>query len=88
MLGILCFLVNAAVSLYIWIIIIAVLLTFVQPNPFNPAVQFIRKATEPLFYYTRKYLSFLTYSGIDFSPIVVVFALQFIPKIICSIFWM
>ncbi len=86
MLGFLCTILNLAVSIYIWILIIAVLMTFFQPNPYNPAVQFIYRVTEPVFSYTRKYLPFLVVNGIDFSPIVVILLLQFIPQIICSIF--
>jgi len=87
MLGFLCSLLNIAVSIYVWIVIIAVLMTYFQPNPYNPAVQLIYRVTEPLFRYARRYLSFLIVSGIDFSPIVIILILQLIPQLICSIFW-
>jgi len=87
MLTLFCFLINAAVSIYVWIVIIAVLMTYFQPNPYNPAVQFIYRVTEPLFSSARKYLSFLIISGIDFSPIAIILILQFIPQIICSVLW-
>jgi len=85
MLDLFCFLLNTAVSIYIWILIIAMLMTFFQPNQYNPAVQFIYRVTEPLFSYSRRYLSFLTISGIDFSPIVIILVLQMIPRFICSV---
>jgi YggT family protein len=87
MLGLFCFLLNGAVSIYVWIVIIAVLMTYFQPNPYNPAVQFIYRVTEPLFGYARKYLSFLIISGIDFSPVAIILLLQFIPQLICSALW-
>ena len=87
MLGLFCFLLNGAVSIYVWIVIIAVLMTYFQPNPYNPAVQFIYRATEPLFRYARKYLSFLIISGVDFSPVAIILLLQFIPQLICSALW-
>jgi len=86
MIGLFCFLVNAAVSIYIWILIIAVLMTYFQPNRYNPAVQFIWRATEPVLGYARRYLPFLIISGMDFTPIAIIFVLQFIPQIICSLF--
>ncbi len=66
------------INIYIWIIIIAALLSFVNPDPYNPIVQFIRKATEPLFSFIRQKLPFVVVSGIDLSPIVVIFALNII----------
>ena len=86
MIGLFCFLLNAAVSIYIWILIIAVLMTYFQPNRYNPAVQFIFRVTEPVFAYARKYLPFLIISGMDFSPIAIILILQFIPQILCSVF--
>jgi YggT family protein len=82
--SLLCFIIHNIVNLYIWIIIIASLMTFFQPNPYNPAVQFIYRVTEPLFAFARQYLPFLVISGIDLSPIVIIVGLQFIPQILCS----
>ncbi len=86
MIGLFCFLLNAVVSIYIWILIIAVLMTYFQPNPYNQAVQMIYRLTEPVFAKARKYLPFLIISGMDFSPIAIILVLQFVPQIICSIF--
>jgi len=87
MMSILCFLFSSVVSIYIWILIIAVVLTYVQPNQNNQAVQFIYQVTDPVFVFTKKYLQFMVISGIDFSPIVIIFLLQYLPKILCSIIW-
>ena len=86
MLGLFCFLLNAAVSIYIWIVIIAVLMTYFQPNPHNQAVQVIYRLTEPLFRMARRYLSFLIISGMDFTPIAIILVLQFIPQLLCGSF--
>ncbi len=83
--NLLCYAIHTAVSIYIWIIIIASLMTFFQPNRYNPAVQFIYRVTEPVFAFARQYLPFLVISGIDLSPIVIILGLQFIPQILCSI---
>ena len=84
MIGLFCFLLNAAVSIYIWILIIAMLMTYFQTNPYNQAIQMIWRITEPVFRISRKYLPFLIISGIDFSPIAIILVLQFIPQLLCS----
>ncbi len=87
MIGLFCFLLNAVVSIYIWILIIAVLMTYFQPNPYNQGVQIIHRLTEPVFVKARKYLPFLIISGMDFTPVAVILALQFVPQLVCSVLW-
>ena len=45
--------------LYWWIVIIAVLLTWVNPDPYNPIVRFLRSVTEPVFYRVRRAMPFV-----------------------------
>ena len=71
--------------LYIWIIIIASFLSFVRPDPYNPVVQILTRLTEPVFAFIRKKLPFVVTSGIDLSPLVIIFGLQFIDIIIRNI---
>ena len=61
---------------YRWIVVIAVLLTWVNPDPYNSIVRFLRGVTEPVFYQVRRRLPFVVISGIDLSPIVVLFAVE------------
>lgn len=61
---------------YIMLIIVAVILSYVQVNPYNPIVQIIRRLTEPPLKFVREKLPFVVIGGIDLSPIVVIFALQ------------
>ena len=35
-------------TLYIWIVIASALISWVNPDPYNPIVRFLRNATEPL----------------------------------------
>ena len=69
-------------TLYIWIIIIASFLSFVRPDPYNPVVQILTRLTEPVFAFIRKKLPFVVISGIDLSPLVIIFGLQFVDIII------
>jgi len=73
------------INIYIWIIIIAALLSFVNPDPYNQLVQIIRKLTEPAFSFVRRKMPFVVVSGIDLSPIVVIFALNLIEAILLSL---
>ncbi len=78
-------LIRSIATLYIWIIIIASFLSFVRPDPNNPIVQVLYRLTEPVFAFIRKKLPFVVMSGIDLSPLVIIFGLQFIDIIIRNI---
>jgi len=69
---------HTVINLYIWIIIIASLLSFVNPDPYNPIVQALHRLTEPVLQFVREKMPFVLFSGIDLSPLVIIFSLQFI----------
>jgi len=71
-------LLHTAITIYIWIIIIAALLSFIRPDPHNQIVQIIYRLTEPAFDFVRRKLPFVVFSGIDLSPIVILLGLQFL----------
>jgi len=75
----------ALIQIYIWIIIIAALMSFVNPAPYNQIVQAIRKLTEPAFSFVRKKMPFVVVSGIDLSPIVIIFVLNLLISILYSL---
>ncbi len=63
-------------TLYMWIIIIRVLLSWVNPDPYNPIVQFLYRITEPVLYPIRRRLPYL--GGLDVSPIIVIMIIMFL----------
>jgi len=69
---------NSLLTLYFWILLIAAVLSWVNPDPNNPIVRFLRAVTDPLLYRVRRALPFLYTSGIDFSPLLVMLAIQFV----------
>ena len=71
-------LLHTIINVYIWIIIISALMSFIRPDPYNQIVQAIYKLTEPLFTFVRKTFPFVVISGIDLSPVVILLSLQFI----------
>jgi len=64
------------ISVYIWVVIIAALLSWVNPDPYNPVVRFLRGATDPVLYRIRRFLP--VFGGIDFSPFVLILILYFL----------
>jgi len=65
-------------TLYLWIIIIAALLTWVNPDPRNPIVRFLYAVTEPALAQIRRRLPFVYAGGIDLSPIVLIAGILFV----------
>ncbi len=63
-----------ALSILSWLIIIRSVLSWVNPDPYNPIVQFLYKTTEPILELFRKMIPIYNI-GLDISPI---FALIFI----------
>ena len=64
-------------SIYMWIVIIGALLSWVNPDPYNPIVRFLRGVTYPVFTWIRRRLPLMV-GGIDFSPILVIAAIVFL----------
>ena len=68
---------------YMWIIIIRALLSWVNPDPWNPIVQFLIRVTEPVLAPLRRRLPTWRV-GIDFSPLVAILAIIFIQRFVVS----
>lgn len=68
---------SMVINIYIWVVIIAALITWVRPDPYNPIVQILYKLTEPLYNKIRKVMPTLI-GGVDIAPILVILALKFI----------
>ena len=68
---------------YMWIIIARAVLSWVNPDPYNPIVRFIHNVTEPVLYRIRTKIP-VNYGGIDFSPIVVILAVIFLQNFLVN----
>ena len=71
-----------ALFAYMWIIIARAIISWVNPDPYNPIVQFLYKATEPLLYKIRKLLPNM--GGIDISPIIALVAIMFLQRFLVA----
>ena len=63
--------------IYMWIIVARAVLSWVNPDPYNPIVRFLHNVTEPVLGPIRSRISFVL-GGLDISPIVVFIAIIFL----------
>ena len=82
-LGALATVLNYALIFYMWVVIARAVLSWVSPDPYNPIVRFIHNVTEPVLYPVRRWLPF-GHTGIDFSPLVVLFVIIFLQRFLVS----
>ncbi len=73
----LAYLVNVALTVMYWLILIRALMSWVSPDPFNPIVQFLHRMTEPLLEPIRRLLPSMS---IDLSPVVAFFGIIFLKQ--------
>lgn len=69
--------INIALTLYMWAFIISALLTWVNPDPYNPIVRFLYNITEPVLARVRQLIP-LQFGGIDLTPMVVILGIIFL----------
>jgi YggT family protein len=62
---------------YFWVIIARAVISWVNPDPFNPIVRFLHRVTEPVLRPIRRRLPTFQ-MGLDLSPMVVILAIYFL----------
>ena len=68
---------NVGLTIYMWIIIGRAVISWVNPDPYNPIVRFLNNVTEPVLYRIRRLIPF-SFGGIDFSPLVALLGILFL----------
>jgi YggT family protein len=68
---------DVALTIYMWVIVIRTVLSWVNPDPYNPIVRIIYQFTEPVMAPIRRLIP-LRGMGIDFSPIVILLLIIFL----------
>lgn len=68
---------DMVLSLYIWIFIIRALISWVNPDPYNPIVQILNRLTEPVLYRIRRLIP-MSGTGIDFTPMIAILIIIFL----------
>ena len=73
---------NTALTIYMYIVIARALISWVNPDPYNPIVNFLYRATDPLLSRIRRKLPPM--GGLDLSPIIVLLAILFIQRFLVT----
>ncbi|WP_457642328.1 YggT family protein [Persephonella sp.] len=68
---------DIALTVYMWIVIISALITWINPDPYNPIVRFLRGVTEPVYRKIRKLIP-TYFGGIDIAPFIVILIIIFL----------
>ena len=66
-----------ALTAYMWVVIIRAVLSWVNPDPYNPIVRGIASITDPVLSWLRRRFPLMA-GSIDFSPLVVIFVIYFL----------
>ena len=71
---------DMVLTIYLYMIVIRALLSWVNPDPHNPIVRFLRSATDPVLWRAQRLMlrAGLNMGGIDLSPILVIVAIFFL----------
>ncbi len=78
-------LVNAVswlLGIYSLIVLAACVISWVNPDPYNPIVRTLKTLTEPVLWRIRKLLPFTYMNGIDFSPLVLLLAIELFRRVV------
>jgi YggT family protein len=76
----------AILSVIQWIVIIAAVISWVNPDPRNPIVQFLYRTTEPMLRPFRRILPPRRTGGIDFSPLLLLMVILFVKVFLSRLF--
>lgn len=71
--------IDMGLTLYMWLIIGRAVVSWVNPDPYNPIVNFLQRATEPVLAPVRRWIP-MGGLGIDISPVIVIMAIYFLQQ--------
>jgi len=77
-------LVDLVLVAYMWIIIARALISWVNPDPYNPVVRFLHSVTEPVLRPVRRRLPMMQ-MGLDLSPMIVLLAIYFLKEFLVPV---
>ena len=72
-----------ALSLYILVVVVSAIITWVNPDPRNNVVQFLRRVTEPAYARVRSVLP-TYFGGIDLAPMILILLIVFIQQVVIA----
>jgi YggT family protein len=75
-------LINFVLGAYMWVIVGRAIISWVNPDPYNPIVRFLFDITEPVLGRIRRIIPFAAAGGIDFSPMILILIILFLQSFI------
>jgi YggT family protein len=69
-------------NIYMYVVIARAIISWVNPDPYNPIVKFLYRATEPVLFRVRRVMPNL--GGLDLSPLIVLLAIFFLQRFLVS----
>ena len=70
-------LIAGLIETYMYVVLIRVVISWINPDPHKPIVQFLRGVTDPAIEAVRRIVpSFLWSTGLDFTPLILILLLQ------------
>ena len=68
---------SSLLEIYMYVIIARVVISWINPDPHNPIVQFLRGVTDPALDGLRRFVPrFLWSTGLDFTPLLLIVLIQ------------
>lgn len=64
---------------YMWVLVIRAVLSWVNPDPYNPIVRALYSITEPVLSFLRRKFPLMA-GSIDFSPMVAILIILFLQR--------
>jgi len=77
-------LIDLVLVAYMWLIIARALISWVNPDPYNPIVRFLYRVTEPVLRPVRRRLPMMQ-MGLDLSPMIVLLAIYFLKEFLVPV---
>lgn len=68
-------------AIYVWILIIRVLLTWINPNPYSPAMRFLSRLTDPLLNRADRWFP-LAIGGLNFAPFAAIIVVHLVGQVL------
>ncbi len=67
---------DIGLNIYFWMILGRAIISWVNPDPYNPIVRFLYQATEPVLHRIRRIIPYM--GGLDLSPLAAILIIMFI----------
>jgi len=76
--------VSLVFQVYIFIVVARALVSWVGPDPYNPIVRFLYRATDPILDRLRRFLP-LQFGGVDLTPVALLLALYVVKDLLLNL---